>query len=249
MMTPSGHPGTGRTVPGRNAARIALVLGAAAVGTTLLASPASASTPTPVTATAAAATAAVDAVAAADSIAAASTLAESTATASTATASAAAQNAGVATGPATATTGLAPLSAPAAVAKTAPLTKVTVKQVAQVQTRAQKVIALARQYSGRAYRWGAAGPSAFDCTGFTRYIYKKVGVSLPHSGAQGVKGRKVARSSARPGDLVVFRDSSGRVFHAGIYAGGNKMYDAPTYGKKTGLHNIWSSRVEFRRLV
>ncbi|MEV0273008.1 C40 family peptidase [Hamadaea sp. NPDC050747] len=115
--------------------------------------------------------------------------------------------------------------------------------------KAAKVIALAKQYSGRPYRWGAAGPKRFDCTGYTKFIYKKVGVKLPHSGAQGKKGKKVSRAKALPGDLVIFRNSSGRVYHVGIYAGGNKMYDAPTYGKKTGLHRIWSKKVEFRRVL
>jgi cell wall-associated NlpC family hydrolase len=117
------------------------------------------------------------------------------------------------------------------------------------QVKRDKVIALAKKYSGRPYRWGAAGPKSFDCTGYTKFIFKKVGIKLPHSGAQGKKGKKVSRKNARPGDLVIFRDSSGRVYHAGIYAGGNKMYDAPTYGKKTGKHRIWSKRVEFRRVI
>jgi len=127
----------------------------------------------------------------------------------------------------------------AVVATTATLATTTTATSAATSTtstssraaKAAKVIALAKQYSGRPYRWGAAGPKRFDCTGFTKFIYKKVGVKLPHSGAQGKKGKKVSRANALPGDLVIFRDSSGRVYHVGIYAGGNKMYDAPTYGK------------------
>ncbi|MEV6967490.1 C40 family peptidase [Hamadaea sp. NPDC051192] len=144
----------------------------------------------------------------------------------------------------------------AVVATTAVATNATASTLTAAPTavssraaKAAKVIALAKQYSGRPYRWGAAGPKRFDCTGYTKFIYKKVGVKLPHSGAQGKKGKKVSRAKALPGDLVIFRDSSGRVYHVGIYAGGNKMYDAPTYGKKTGLHRIWSKKVEFRRVL
>ncbi|MCP2327936.1 cell wall-associated NlpC family hydrolase [Hamadaea flava] len=144
----------------------------------------------------------------------------------------------------------------AAVATTAVATNVTASAFTAAPTavssraaKAAKVIALAKQYSGRPYRWSAAGPKRFDCTGYTKFIYKKVGVKLPHSGAQGKKGKKVSRAKALPGDLVIFRDSGGRVYHVGIYAGGNKMYDAPTYGKKTGLHRIWSKKVEFRRVL
>jgi cell wall-associated NlpC family hydrolase len=204
MMALSGRP------PGRNASRIALAFGAAAVGTSLLAAPAAASTGSETT----------------------------TATAVTTTSDTTAATAATAVTASTAATTIAATSATLA---TAP--------AARAQTKAQKVIALAKKYSGKKYRWGAAGPNAFDCTGFTRFIYKKVGVRLPHSGAQGKKGKKVSRKNARPGDLVIFRNSAGRVFHVGIYAGGNKMYDAPTEGKKTGKHRIWSSHVEFRRVL
>ncbi|NUR51952.1 MAG: peptidase P60 [Hamadaea sp.] len=141
------------------------------------------------------------------------------------------------------------VTATTATSTTAATFTVAPTAVSSRAAKAAKVIALAKQYSGRPYRWGAAGPKRFDCTGYTKFIYKKVGVKLPHSGAQGRKGKKVSRAKALPGDLVIFRNSSGRVYHVGIYAGGNKMYDAPTYGKKTGLHRIWSKKVEFRRVL
>jgi cell wall-associated NlpC family hydrolase len=136
-------------------------------------------------------------------------------------------------------------SAPvAAVASTAAGT--SVKSAAPL--RRDRILALARKYSGRPYRWGACGPNAFDASGFTKFVFGKAGVKLPHGAGQGKKGRKVTRADARPGDLVIFRDASGRVLHTGVYAGGNKIYDAAP-GRATGKHPIGSQHVEFRRVL
>jgi cell wall-associated NlpC family hydrolase len=62
-------------------------------------------------------------------------------------------------------------------------------------------------------------------------------------------GKTVSRADARPGDLVILRDSAGRVRHVGVYAGGDTMYDAPTAGHATGNHRIPSTHVEFRRVL
>ena len=51
-------------------------------------------------------------------------------------------------------------------------------------------------------------------------------------------------SSPQPGDLVFFGYPA---YHVGIYAGGGMMYDSPTTGKTTGLHQIWSSNVTYGR--
>jgi cell wall-associated NlpC family hydrolase len=134
--------------------------------------------------------------------------------------------------------------------------KVTIKVVAAAKTssasvsgKRAKVIALARSLSGRPYSFGAAGPRAFDCSGFTQYVFRKVGVKLPHqANAQKNRGVRISRASARPGDLVLFL-SGGHAYHVGIYAGGNYMYDSPRPGLRTGKHKIWSSNVIFRRVL
>ena len=149
---------------------------------------------------------------------------------------------------ATVTPAAPPAPAPAPAQPVAPKPAAPKKSAAQIKRA--KVIALARKHSGRPYRFGAAGPKAFDCSGYTSYLFKKVGVKLAHSSrAQARKGVRVARKNARPGDLVIFRTASGRVHHVGVYAGGNTMYDAPHAGSKTGKHKIWTKRVEFRRVL
>jgi len=115
--------------------------------------------------------------------------------------------------------------------------------------RAAKALAVAKSRTGKWYRWGAAGPNNFDCSGLTLYAYRAVGVNLPHSAnAQKNYGKAISRSQARPGDLIIFL-SGGYGYHAAIYAGGNYMYDAPHAGATVGKHRIFSSNIVFRRLV
>lgn len=112
-----------------------------------------------------------------------------------------------------------------------------------------RVVAAAARQTGKWYLFGAAGPSRFDCSGLTLYVFRQFGVMLPHNAnAQKSYGRPVSRANARPGDLVVFL-SGGYGYHVGIYAGGGYMYDSPRAGRTVGKHKIWSTNIVFRRLV
>lgn len=77
----------------------------------------------------------------------------------------------------------------------------------------------ARKHIGKPYRHGMKGPNAFDCSGFSSYVYKQFGYSIsPASRAQYTEGESVDRKHLRKGDLVFFTSrSSGRnVGHVGI---------------------------------
>jgi peptidoglycan DL-endopeptidase CwlO len=89
------------------------------------------------------------------------------------------------------------------------------------------VVGIAMQYLGVPYVWGGASPSGFDCSGFTMYVYAKVGVSLPHNAAMqfGV-GVPVSRDQLQPGDLVFFNGLG----HMGMYIGGGNFIHAPHTG-------------------
>jgi peptidoglycan DL-endopeptidase CwlO len=89
------------------------------------------------------------------------------------------------------------------------------------------VVGVAMQYLGVPYVWGGASPSGFDCSGFTMYVYAKVGVSLPHNAAMqfGV-GVPVSRDQLQPGDLVFFNGLG----HMGMYIGGGNFIHAPHTG-------------------
>jgi len=114
------------------------------------------------------------------------------------------------------------------------------------QTRGEEVIRLASNEAGDPYVYGAAGPSSFDCSGFTMYVFAQVGVSLPHSSsAQAAVAQPV--SDPQIGDLVFFTGSGG-VYHVAIYAGDGQIWHAPRSGDVVRLEPIWTSSVFYGRV-
>lgn len=76
-----------------------------------------------------------------------------------------------------------------------------------------------RSHIGKRYVHGAKGPSAFDCSGFTSYVYRQFGYNIsPSSRDQYLQGESVDRHNLRKGDLVFFtsRSSGKNVGHVGI---------------------------------
>ncbi len=95
---------------------------------------------------------------------------------------------------------------------------------AATATLGQRADSEARRHIGKAYRYGSAGPSTFDCSGFTMYVFSRLGKRLPHnSAAQYDAVRHVGRSDKRVGDLI-FTKRSGTIRHVGIYAGGSDIW-------------------------
>lgn len=95
------------------------------------------------------------------------------------------------------------------------------------------IVAYAMQFKGYRYVYGAAGPNAFDCSGFTMYVYKHFGYSLSHSSrVQATQGKKVT-GALQPGDILVFTNGGTQVGHVGIYIGNDKFIHASD--SKTGV--------------
>ena len=73
---------------------------------------------------------------------------------------------------------------------------------------------------GKPYRFFAAGPDAFDCSGLTLAAYAQIGVTLVHYSAfQARQGSAVefTHEAIRPGDLVFMdTDNDGIINHVGI---------------------------------
>jgi len=108
----------------------------------------------------------------------------------------------------------------------------------------QSVLNLAYSKQGLPYVWGAEGPNSFDCSGFTKYVFKNsVGVSIPRTSKEQANfGQTVSKSNLQPGDMVFFTtDGSGQVSHVGIYVGGGSMIHAPSSGKNIKVTSIESS--------
>lgn len=94
--------------------------------------------------------------------------------------------------------------------------------------RAGAAIAYAMAQVGDAYVYGAAGPSAFDCSGLTMMAWAQAGVALPHSSsAQFSSGPRVAESDLQPGDLVFYYSP---ISHVGMYIGNGLIVHAANPG-------------------
>ena len=93
------------------------------------------------------------------------------------------------------------------------------------------IISFAKQYLGTRYSYGGASPSGFDCSGFTMYVYKQFGYSLPHTATgqwqSGIGTKVYSIGALQAGDLVFFSDPSRNAgkacSHAGIYIGGGQF--------------------------
>jgi cell wall-associated NlpC family hydrolase len=105
--------------------------------------------------------------------------------------------------------------------------------------RAAAAVQYALAQVGDAYVYGAAGPSAFDCSGLTMMAWQQAGVSLPHSSsAQMGSGTPVSQSQLQPGDLVFYYSP---VSHVGMYIGNGQIVNAenPSVGVKiTGVNSM-----------
>jgi cell wall-associated NlpC family hydrolase len=115
--------------------------------------------------------------------------------------------------------------------------------------RSYHIVAAARAQHGKPYRFGATGPSAFDCSGLTGYAYRSVRINLPRTAdGQFRVARHLAAAHARPGDLV-FWVSGGHAYHVAVYAGRGRVWHAPKPGRRVQLTSIWSwGQVRFGRI-
>jgi len=136
-----------------------------------------------------------------------------------------------ATAPAPATAAAPTSTAEASTAKASTAKKrAPAKKKAKKKTRGDKALAYAKKQLGDKYRYGAAGPNRWDCSGLTMKAWGSAGKKLPHSAkGQSKKGKKIKKSQLRKGDLVFFYSGTS---HVGIYAGGGKVIHAPKPGSK-----------------
>ncbi|MGO2525723.1 MAG: C40 family peptidase [Brevibacterium aurantiacum] len=112
-------------------------------------------------------------------------------------------------------------------------------------SKAEQVMGWAAKGVGTPYVYGGTSQSGWDCSGYTSWVYSKVGVNLPRSsGAQKAAGQVVSQSEAKPGDLIWHPG------HVGIYAGDGQMYDAGSPGSGTSKRSYsWMGNVTFIRVL
>lgn len=105
-----------------------------------------------------------------------------------------------------------------------------------VSEKAKVAVQVALAQIGKPYRYAAAGPNAFDCSGLTMYSWGKAGVYLPHSSrAQYSATPRVSRANLQPGDLVFFYSP---IHHVGMYIGGGRMVHAVSDGNPVRIDDL-----------
>jgi cell wall-associated NlpC family hydrolase len=89
------------------------------------------------------------------------------------------------------------------------------------------------------YRYAAAGPDYFDCSGLTMYAWGRAGVGMSHFAAsQYNEFPHVPVSQLAPGDLVFFGNP---IHHVGMYVGNGTMIEAPHTGAFVRYSSIYRS--------
>ncbi len=133
-----------------------------------------------------------------------------------------------------AVTGAVTTPAPAAVSLPAPASG----------SRLAALFAAAQSRIGLPYVYGAAGPSAFDCSGFTQWSFQQIGVSLPRSAAeQWVAGPHVSYAAAQPGDVLAWAGdptAPGYVTHVALYLGNGMMISAAHTGTTIAITPVYT---------
>jgi len=102
---------------------------------------------------------------------------------------------------------------------------------------------VAKTKLGKKYVWGASGlKNTYDCSSFTKYVYRKNGIAIPRTSInQSKHGKYVKRSNLKKGDLIFFDTSKkrkGYVNHVGIYLGNNKFIHASSAKKKVVITSL-----------
>jgi cell wall-associated NlpC family hydrolase len=105
------------------------------------------------------------------------------------------------------------------------------------------VLGVAASLAGIYYIYGGTTTAGFDCSGYTQYVFGKLGINLPRTAEQ-QRQAVTTVSNPQPGDLVFF---GAPAYHVGIYAGNGTMWDSPRTGKAIAKRAIWSSTPTYGR--
>ena len=106
-----------------------------------------------------------------------------------------------------------------------------------------RIVNYAMKFLGNPYVWGGTSlTKGADCSGFTMSVMKNFGISLPHySGSQAKSGKRIKWSEMRPGDLVFYGNSRGKINHVAMYIGNGQVINAAS--RRSGIKiSTWNYR-------
>jgi cell wall-associated NlpC family hydrolase len=111
----------------------------------------------------------------------------------------------------------------------------------------------AKSFLGTPYVWGATGPSKFDCSGFTQWVFRDAGINIPRVSREQAKvGQYVRYENLQRGDMVFFdtkKRRTGKVCHVGIYLGNGDFIHASSSGKKVVIFNFNDKKFYKKRFL
>lgn len=112
-------------------------------------------------------------------------------------------------------------------------------------SKADKLISVAKSKLGCNYVYGAEGPNTFDCSGFTQWCYKQIGIKIPRTVATQSKAGSAVdlkdRSKWKAGDLLC-RVGGGSSNHVMMYIGNGQMIHSPQTGDVVKIQSVDSYR-------
>ena len=106
-----------------------------------------------------------------------------------------------------------------------------------------RIVNYAMKFLGNPYVWGGTSlTKGADCSGFTMSVMKNFGISLPHySGSQANSGKRIKSSQMKPGDLIFYGSSRGRINHVAMYIGNGQIIHAAS--RRSGIKiSTWNYR-------
>ena len=108
-----------------------------------------------------------------------------------------------------------------------------------------KMIQEAEKYLGVPYVWGGYSPSGFDCSGFVSWVINNCGNgwNVGRCTADELRSHcsQVSPSEAKPGDLIFYAGSNGKVNHVAIYIGNGRIVHAAS--RRSGIKtSTWNYR-------
>ncbi len=110
---------------------------------------------------------------------------------------------------------------------------------------ASRVLNTADRYLGVPYVWGGNTPNGFDCSGFTKYVFAKNGVSLPRTSREQARvGDAVPLDfgAMLPGDILLFAEPGEAVSHVAIYVGSGRIIHASSAAGEVSYLDLDGSR-------
>ena len=113
---------------------------------------------------------------------------------------------------------------------------------------AKNICSIAKEKIGLTYKWGGNGPYKYDCSGFTKEVFRKKGIKLPRvSKDQAKVGKKISKSHLKKGDLIFFHSKHSKVVdHVGIYLGRGKFIHASKFHKRIVISPLREYRRYFK---